>query len=93
MADKCPKCGSSNTKVTHFSPNRSTGEKVASGIGAVGIAVLGAMVGGPVGALAGSAIGKHVMGGLQGLATDNGGTQTLHCNDCGNSWIKYVSKP
>lgn len=93
MADKCPKCGSKNTKVTGFHPDRSTGEKVASGIGAVGIGVLGALVGGPIGAVAGGAFGKHIMSGLAGWATDDGGTQTLHCNDCGKNWTKYVSKP
>ena len=76
-----------------FHPNRSTGEKVASGIGAVAITVFGAMVAGPLGALAGGAIGKHVAGGMAGWATDDSGTQTLHCNDCGKNWTKQVSKP
>ena len=93
MADKCPKCGSTNTKVIGFCPNKSTGEKVASGLGAVGIGLLGALIGGPIGAIAGGAFGKHIMGGLAGWATDDGGTQTLHCNDCGKKFSKYVSKP
>ena len=71
MANKCPKCGSKNTKVTGFHPDRSTEEKVASGLGAVGLVVLGTVIGGPIGALAGGAIVKHVAGGLMGWATDD----------------------
>lgn len=93
MADKCPKCGSTNTKVIGFRPDKSTGEKVVSGLGAVGLIVIGTVIGGPIGALAGGAIGKHVASGLMGWATDDGGTQTLHCNNCGKNFYKYVSKP
>ena len=93
MADNCPNSGSTNTKVIGFRPDKSSEEKVASGLGAVGIAVLGALAGGPIGLLAGGAIGKYVIGGLAGWATDDGGTQTLHCNDCGKNFYKYVSKP
>ena len=93
MADNCPNCGSSNTKVIGFCPNKRSGEKVASGLGAVGLIVIGTVIGGPIGALAGVAIGKHVESCLMGWATDDGGTQTLHCNDCGKNFYKYVSKP
>lgn len=90
MADKCPKCGSNNTEITGFHPNRSTDERIASGIGGA-LLIAGACMAGPIGAIAGGVIGKHFASGFLGIAFDNSGKQIIHCKDCGNKWTKQTT--
>jgi len=88
MADKCPHCKSANTELVSVTEKYSNTQKGVAGAAAIGLAIVGASVGGPIGAAAGGAVGTWLSNGLSGVATENHGKRKLRCKSCGHEWIE-----
>lgn len=84
MKKKCPKCGASAKGA--LVPKYSGSEKALAAAAAIGFAIAGTCVAGPIGTFAGSYLGQAMANGLSNGATNTEKVQGWKCNKCGYEW-------